>query len=52
MSDHPLKDEDGNTATHYVARGFLLLCLCLGIGACTLLEKHDPKTPLISITRP
>lgn len=48
--NHPLKDEKGNTASHYLATGIMWLPICLGIGGCQFLENHDPKTPLVSIS--
>lgn len=48
----PPKDNEGNTAFHYLAIGIMWLLICLGIGGCEFLEKHDPKTPLISISHP
>ena len=44
----PAKDEDGNTAHHYYAKGVMWFLIWLGFGGCCWMSKDQDK-PLFAI---
>lgn len=50
MTSHPLKDEDGNTASHYLAYGAMWFLFLIGLGGCVHIAFRESSAPLIQIT--